>query len=158
LAKDFPDHVVINRGFGGSTMAECLYYTDRVVIPYKPRTIALREGVNDLERPGVTVQAVADQYAQFIKRVRAALPGVRIIVLSLNPTPGRAKSAVKEKELNELLKALVSQGENLDYVDLWSPMLGPEGEARAELFAADRIHNSAEGYRLWTRLIGPHLK
>ncbi len=158
LAKDFPEHAVINRGFGGSTMAECLYYTDRIVIPYKPKTIVLREGANDVENPKVTVREVADQYAQFIKKVQAALPDTRIIILSLNPTPGRFKRAAKQIELNELLKAMVAEGKNLDYVDLWTPMLGPEGRPRPELFVSDGIHNTEEGYRLWTQLITPHLK
>ncbi len=158
LTKDFPDHVVINRGFGGSTMADCLYYTDRIVIPYKPKTIVLREGANDVENPKVTVQEVAEQYAQFIKKVQAALPDTRIIILSLNPTPARIKKAAKQKELNELLKGMVAEGKNLDYVDLWTPTLGPEGKPKPELFVKDGIHNTEEGYRLWTQLIAPHLK
>src|SRR5882724_8606982 len=39
LAEDIPDQKVINRGFGGSTMADALYFADRIVIPYKPRLI-----------------------------------------------------------------------------------------------------------------------
>jgi lysophospholipase L1-like esterase len=158
LAQDFPDHVVINRGFGGSTMAQCLHFTDRIVIPYKPKTIVLREGTNDLQYPKVTVQEVADQYAQFIKQVQTALPETRIIILSVNPTPGRAKNVARQQELNNLLKAMVTSGKNLDYVDLWAPTLGSDGKPRPELFATDGIHNSPEGYRLWTQLITPHLK
>lgn len=158
LAKDFPDHVVINRGFGGSTMAECLHYTDRIVLPHKPKIVVLREGVNDLENPKVTVQQVADQYNEFVKQVQTALPDTRIIILSLNPTPGRAKSAAKEKELNILLKDMVTAGKNLTYVDLWDSMIGPDGKPRPELFAPDGIHNTAAGYQLWTQLIEPHLK
>src|SRR3954452_9799359 len=37
LAENFPDQKVINRGFGGSEMADATYFADRIVIPYKPR-------------------------------------------------------------------------------------------------------------------------
>jgi hypothetical protein len=33
LPKDFPQYNVINRGFGGSQIAECTYFADRIVIP-----------------------------------------------------------------------------------------------------------------------------
>src|SRR5687768_3630009 len=39
LAKDFPDHPVINRGFGGSQVADSTRYADRIVLPYKPKTV-----------------------------------------------------------------------------------------------------------------------
>src|SRR5690348_692468 len=39
LAADFPGHTVINRGFGGSRIADATYYADRLVAPYHPRAI-----------------------------------------------------------------------------------------------------------------------
>jgi len=44
----FPEYNVVNRGFGGSTMADLLYYTDKLIIPYRPRMIFIYEGDNDL--------------------------------------------------------------------------------------------------------------
>ena len=32
----FPQHRVINRGFGGARLADVLHYTDRIVLPYAP--------------------------------------------------------------------------------------------------------------------------
>jgi hypothetical protein len=48
LAKDFPDQKVINRGFGGSEMADSAYFAERIVIPYKPRLIVIQAGGNDI--------------------------------------------------------------------------------------------------------------
>src|SRR5688572_13651933 len=36
LATDFPNHSVINRGFGGSQIIDSVYYADRIVFPYEP--------------------------------------------------------------------------------------------------------------------------
>src|SRR5271163_4804882 len=58
LAEDFPKHQVINRGFGGSQVADSTYYADRIVIPYKPSLILLRAGTNDIQA-GKTPEQVA---------------------------------------------------------------------------------------------------
>src|SRR5580658_10362209 len=48
LASDFPNHQVINRGFGGSEISDSVYYFDRIVAPYHPRLIVFWAGSNDI--------------------------------------------------------------------------------------------------------------
>ena len=48
LKTDFPGLPVINRGFGGSQIYHVTMHADRIVIPYKPRTIVLYSADNDL--------------------------------------------------------------------------------------------------------------
>ena len=48
LAADFPGVPVINRGFGGSAIADSTYYADRIVVPYHPRLIVMYAGDNDI--------------------------------------------------------------------------------------------------------------
>ena len=35
--QDFPNHKVINRGFGGSEILDCTHFADRIIFPYEPR-------------------------------------------------------------------------------------------------------------------------
>ena len=42
--------------------------------------------------------------------------------------------------------------------DIYSSMLGADGQPRPELFLGDRLHLNAEGYALWQRIIALHLK
>src|SRR5688572_6962004 len=58
LAADFPEHAVINRGFGGSEISDSVRYFDRIVLPYKPRQIIVYAGGNDVHR-GKSPQVVA---------------------------------------------------------------------------------------------------
>ncbi len=53
LAESFPDIRTVNRGFGGSEMADSVKYARRVVVPHAPRIVVLYAGENDLNR-GVT--------------------------------------------------------------------------------------------------------
>jgi hypothetical protein len=48
IHKDLPEYTIINRGFGGSQMSDLLHFTDRIVLPYKPRLIVVQEGGNDI--------------------------------------------------------------------------------------------------------------
>src|SRR5580692_9618664 len=46
LAEDLPGYTVINRGIDSFQMSDLLYFTDRLVLPYKPRLIVLHVGGN----------------------------------------------------------------------------------------------------------------
>ncbi len=85
LARDFPEHKVINRGFGGSQIADSVYYAERIVFPYKPRLIVMRAGGNDIAA-GKTPDQVAADFRAFVEKVRAKLPETRICYMSLAPT------------------------------------------------------------------------
>jgi hypothetical protein len=54
----------INRGFGGSTLAEALYYFDRMVAKYQPKWVFMYEGDNDLTQ-GKAPEVIASEYDEF---------------------------------------------------------------------------------------------
>ncbi|HEX3997726.1 MAG TPA: SGNH/GDSL hydrolase family protein [Pirellulales bacterium] len=157
LAQDFPDYKVINRGFGGSELADSVYYADRIVIPYKPRLIVLFAGTNDINA-GKSPQTVFDDFKAFVARVRGALPDTRIAYLSISPAPSRWSQADKQKEANRLIRDYIAtEKKNLDYIDLWDQFLGPDGKPREDLFLLDRLHNNAAGYKIRAAAVRPHL-
>jgi len=49
LTEDFPKTKVINRGFGGSQIEDSVDFSNRIVIPYRPRLIVFYAGDNDIE-------------------------------------------------------------------------------------------------------------
>jgi lysophospholipase L1-like esterase len=156
LAQDFPDHRVLNRGFGGSQMSDVLQFADRIAIPYRPKLIVVQAGGNDIHAGKAPEQVLAD-FKAFVTKVRATLPQVRIAFASLNPAPSRWAEAEQQQKANQLIRDYVAGGDNLDYIDLWGAFLGPEGQPRAELFVADRLHNNAAGYKIRADLTRPHL-
>lgn len=156
LEQDFPDHQVINRGFGGCHMADVVYYADRIVIPYKPRMIVVQAGGNDLNA-GKTPQQVLADFQALVTKVRAKLPYVRIAYLSSSPSPARWSQADKQLEMNRLVKDYIAAGKNLDYIELYDAFLNKDGKPREELFVADRLHHNAEGYKIRTAIVKPHL-
>jgi lysophospholipase L1-like esterase len=157
LPQDFPDLKVINRGFGGSQMADSVYFADRIVIPYKPRLIVINAGGNDINAGKTPKQVLAD-FRAFVEKVRAALPGTRIAFVSLSPSPKRWEQVEEQKEANRLVKEYVRSGKDLDYIELWDQFLGPDGRPREDLFVEDRLHNNEAGYKIRAEVVRPHLR
>lgn len=157
LAEDFPDLKVINRGFGGSQIADSTLYAGRIVVPYKPRLVVLYAGDNDLAA-GKTPQQVFEDYKAFVARVRRDLPKAKIAFISIKPSPSRAALLPKMREANGLIKNYVSRDKGLAYIDVFTPMLGGDGSPRPELFGPDRLHMNREGYLLWKSVVAPYLR
>lgn len=152
LASDFPEHQVLNRGFGGSQIADAVKYADRIVIPYEPRAVVFRSGGNDLNA-GKSPEQVFGDFKQFVAKVHAKLPNTRIYFISWNPTIARWKQADKEKALNDMVKGFVAGNEKLTYIEAYDMVLGPDGQPRPELFVADKLHFSPAGYKLLTERV-----
>jgi lysophospholipase L1-like esterase len=156
LAEDFPETKVINRGFGGSEIADSTFYVDRIVVPYKPGIIILYAGDNDLAG-GKTPQQVFEDYKAFVSRVRQHLPETRIAFISIKPSPARASLLQNMKEANKLIKDYASRNKRLKYIDIFTPMLDKAGNSRPELFGPDKLHMNREGYILWKSVVAPFL-
>lgn len=149
--------IVVKRGFGGSRMEDCAAYLSRLVIPYKPRTVVVYAGENDLAE-GRRPEQVLRSFTRFVEGVRAALPEARIAYVSIKPSIARAGMLDDIRATNALIHDYVSHLENARYIDVFTPMLDSQGAPRAELFREDRLHMNQNGYALWHTLISPVLK
>jgi len=157
LAQDFPSAKVINRGFGGSQIADSTRYADRIVIPYHPDSIFFYAGDNDLAAGKSPPQVLAD-FDAFLQKVRPALPECDIYFISIKPSPSRAGIIEKGREANRLIEKYIQGKPHLAYVDVFTPMLGPDGKPPADLFVADMLHMNAKGYAIWVRVMAPLVK
>jgi lysophospholipase L1-like esterase len=153
----FPDLPVINRGFGGSTMADAAHFADRIVIAYKPATVIAFAGGNDIHA-GRSPQEVADAFKELVKKVHAELPKAKIYFISLFPNVARASEDEKCKRVNELIREFTKTDERLGYVDTRSRMENPEGKARPELLRQDGLHMNDDGYKIWNEMVGGILR
>jgi len=154
IHDDLQGYTVINRGFGGSKMADVLRYTDRIVIPYRPRLIVVNAGGNDIHA-GRTPEEVLSDFKSFVAKVQAALPQTRIALSGLQPSPARWNQADTRRRFNTMLRAYVATQKNVVYLDLFDAYLGADGKPREELFVADKLHHSAAGYEVRVRITRP---
>ncbi len=152
----FQSTPVIKRGFGGSRLLDCARYVDRLILPYAPRMVVVYAGDNDLAE-GRSPQEVLDSFRDLVARVHEELPDTRIAYVSIKPSPSRAALMEKAVEANRLVAAYTATSPQLDYIDIYSRMLGVDGKPRSDLFADDSLHLNAAGYAVWQSAIAAHL-
>jgi lysophospholipase L1-like esterase len=156
LREDFPGRQVINRGFGGSQIVDAAHFADRIIVPYKPRMVVLRAGGNDLNAGKSPEQVFAD-FKEFVSKIHARLPETEIAYIALSPSIARWKQADKEKALNSMVKDFITGQPRLTYIETYDMVLGADGQPRAELFVADKLHFNAEGYKLLVERVRPYV-
>jgi len=157
MAQDFPEHRVINRGFGGSQLADSVAFADRIVISYRPKMVLLYAGDNDIAAGKPPEQVFAD-FKSFVQRIQAALSETRIAYISIKPSLARWRLVEKIKAANQLIEAYSRKNDKLMFIDVFTPMLGSDGEPRKELFVPDGLHLNAKGYELWNSVVKPFLE
>lgn len=157
LEKEFGTSAgIIKRGFGGSQLGDCVKNLERLVVRYQPRTVLVYAGDNDLAA-GVTPAEVERRFVAFVDGVRAKLPATRIAYISIKPSPSRSALLPQIRATNDLIRAAAAAREHVEYIDIFTPMLGGNGEPRHELFREDALHLNADGYALWKRIIAPYV-
>jgi lysophospholipase L1-like esterase len=136
-----------NRGFGGSTLADALYYFDRMVVKYQPKWVIMYEGDNDLAK-GKLPQQIAAEYDEFKTRLKKQVPGAKLVFVAARPSMARVAIVDKQKELNALIKA---KGDY--FIDMHSPFYLADGSLMMDIFVADKLHLNEKGYAIFAKQI-----
>ncbi len=156
LAEDYPEHKVINRGFGGTEIVDSTHFADRLIFPHEPKQIFLRAGGNDIHAGRLPAEVAVD-FREFVRVVHARLPKTEIIYIGVSPAPSRWGESDKYRELNRLIREMALDMPRVGFVDTFDMVLTADGKARPELFVKDRLHFSPEGYKLLADRVRPFL-
>lgn len=158
LTEAFPGKTVIQRGFGGSDMNDAIKYIGRILAHDRPKQIVLYEGDNDIGQGGASARDVYARFTTFFALARKMAPSATITFVAIKPSVARKQFMATQEEANRLIRTYLAGQKNASFVDVYTPMLDASGQPRAELFQADGLHMTAQGYELWKQLIGPALK
>ncbi|MBO0940039.1 hypothetical protein J2I47_26070 [Fibrella sp. HMF5335] len=158
LSEAFPGKTVLQRGFGGSEVADVIKFSPRIITPYKPRQVVLYAGDNDIAQSKKTAREVYNNVLTLFMLVRKNVPGATFTYVSIKPSPARRQQMAVQTEANALIKNYLSGQKNTSFVDVYTPMLNAAGQPRPELFTADSLHMNAAGYDVWKQAIAPALK
>jgi lysophospholipase L1-like esterase len=153
LNKDMNGLKVLNRGFGGSTVPEAIYYADVLFFKHHPKKIVFYSGDNDIAWQRWSVHQVLNSYKYFCKVIHSHLPKTKIYIVSLKPSPARGKYWKKMKILNDSLQVYAKNQKLCDYIDAANCFLDDKGNIKKEFFAQDGVHLNKDGYKVWTKII-----
>lgn len=154
--KEFGGYSALDRGIGGAVTKDIDRYLNDIVFPYHPKQVVIYVGENDLLN-SPDAETVLNDFKKLYGDIRAKLPVVPIVYLSIKGSPSRAQYQEKAKKANLLISAYIKSQSHIVYVDVYQPMLDKNGNMQPKLFTEDMLHMNAAGYQLWNKLLIPYL-
>ncbi|MDR2353756.1 MAG: GDSL-type esterase/lipase family protein [Deltaproteobacteria bacterium] len=155
-----PQANVKNQGRSGDTTHAVLFRLNQTVHAH-PDLIFLQVGINDLSQ-GRLPQDVLETQKRIWRELENRVPQARLVVCSLVPInvslfnwPSPLKND-RITETNTLL-AKEAKAANLDFVDLFSPMVSVSGSL-PESLTEDGLHLTAPAYDIWVETLQNYLK
>lgn len=153
LYADFKDIKPVNLGFGGSTLAACVWFFERIMSSYHPKRLVFYAGDNDLG-DGRHPEEVFIFFQQLMVKTQARFGDLPCYYISLKPSLNRWHMADQFKFTNNLIETeIIKHSNNWHFVNIFKEMLGPDGNPKREYYVEDGLHLSELGYELWARVV-----
>jgi len=157
LSTDFPKKDIVNLGFGGSTLAACVWFFQRIMVDYKPKALYVYAGDNDLS-DGRHPEEVLIFFQQLAIHTANRFGDLPCYFISLKPSPSRWNMAEQFKYTNNLIESeIIKVNKNWTFIDVFKKMLDKAGNPMPELFLEDGLHLNEKGYKLWKEIVNPYL-
>lgn len=153
LDRDFADFKPANLGFGGSTLAACVWFFDRVMASYQPERLIFYAGDNDLG-DGRHPEEVFIFFQQLVIKTNRRFGNLPCHYISLKPSPSRWHMLDKYKYANHLIENEITLNQpDWQYIDVFEHMINSSGQPIEDYFMSDGLHLSERGYHLWATII-----
>lgn len=153
VGQDMLPWIAHNRGMEGANYSaiRAHFVNERAKAP---GAIILYAGENDLAN-GIPVRAVVRELAMFAAETRAREGHIPLLLLSMKPSPKRARIFQDQLLFNRAARYLAKEDANLHYVDVTTPLV--EAARSTNLYLPDRVHMNPAGYAIWARIISREL-
>jgi lysophospholipase L1-like esterase len=156
LEQDFKGYNPLNMGFGGSTLAACVWFFNRVVVPIKPKQLVIYAGDNDLG-DGRHAEEVFIFFKQLIANINKHFKNIPVAYISIKPSILRWGINDRILYANQLIETEIKDIPNFTFIDVYHQMTDANGYPRGDLFEPDGLHLSAQGYELWKKHVQAYL-
>jgi len=149
IPEDFIDYLPVNLGFGGSTLAACVWFFDRIVGPYDPKRIVFYAGDNDLG-DGRTPEEVFIFFQQLTLKIKEHFGAIPCYFISLKPSPKRWNIKDAFEYANSLIaQEITAKEKNWKFINIYPQMIGADGLPVKRYFDDDGLHLTADAYKIW---------
>jgi len=156
LTTVFKEYNPVNLGFGGSTLAACTWFFDRVFDKIKkPEAIVIYAGDNDLG-DGRHPEEVVLFLENLLRKIRAKYGNIPCSYISIKPSINRWHLSGSIRYANSNIKEIEFKDANFHYVSIYDEMLDENGYPKAIYFVQDGLHLSKKGYELWLEILRSH--
>jgi lysophospholipase L1-like esterase len=159
VAMYFPGYPIINRGFGGATLVDLIYYVDEAIIKYQPSQVFIYCGENDIAdvdtvSPATVLLRFKTLHTILLKKLPRA---TKIVFVSLKPSVARWHLESKFIAANKLIEGYIATQKDIQFLDVHTAMLDDNKEVLKDIFIADQLHMNPKGYLIWQKQFAPFL-
>ncbi|NCP84999.1 MAG: hypothetical protein GW823_08910 [Bacteroidetes bacterium] len=158
LKEDMSPLPVIQRGYGGAQYSDLIHFTELFIKPHKLGGIVIFVANDIRAQPDDKTPAeVLALFKEVVRISRKTHPNIPIYSIAITPTRSRWKAWPEIKISNELVKAYCNKTDNVHFIETDSVFLDEKGEPIDSLFREDKLHLTADGYKVWTKIIRKNL-
>jgi hypothetical protein len=152
----FEKYKPLNLAFGGSTLAACTWFFDRVFKNINDiDAIVLYAGENDLA-DGRHPEEVILFLENLVAKIRGKYGNIPCTVISIKPSVARTHLLNSIHFTNSEIQKLMSKDKNCHYIDVYDLMLDDKGKPNADFFIEDGLHLNDLGYKLILDALNKH--
>ena len=152
LNEDFKSYNVLNYGFGGAFIEDCIRYFDPLFSNINPIAFVLYVGGNDLSLE-YSNRKINSLFKILLTKIKSQFPNTKIICVSIKPSYHRIEKFKKIKKLNTIMKEELMKNDKNSYVDIFKLFLNKDRKIIKSYFLKDNLHLSSRGYKVWKREI-----
>ncbi|EOR92918.1 hypothetical protein ADIARSV_4006 [Arcticibacter svalbardensis MN12-7] len=157
LYDDFKYIKPVNLGFGGSTLAACVWFFERIMLPYQPKRLVIYAGDNDLG-DGRNPEEVLIFFQQLVAKATLRFGNIPCYFVSIKPSPSRWNIVSHFKSANTFIEnEIANHALNWKFVNVFDRMLDASGLPIKEYYASDGLHLTEKGYELWKDVISNNI-
>lgn len=152
--KHYANRKALNLGYSGDRTEHVLWRLENGEIDgLKPKAAVIMIGTNNTGHRNDPPEAIAAGVEAIVKKLRAAWPETKLLVLGIFPRAPKAtdKPRVNNDAANALI-AKLADGDHVQYLNINDKMLTPDGELTKEIMP-DFLHPQAKGYGIWADAI-----
>ena len=152
LNEDFKSYNVLNYGFGGAFIEDCIRYFDRLFSNINPIAFVLYVGGNDLSLE-YSNRKINSLFKILLTKIKSQFPNTKIICVSIKPSYHRIEKFKKIKKLNTIMQEELMKNDKNSYVDIFKLFLNKDEKIIKSYFVKDNLHLSKKGYEVWKKAI-----
>ncbi|HEX9785109.1 MAG TPA: GDSL-type esterase/lipase family protein [Opitutaceae bacterium] len=113
-------------------------------------------GSNDIN-DGKTPQQVLEDFKTFVNEVTRKLGNLEIAFISIAGNPARWSQIERVREANALVASYAKENRHVEFIDVFSHMMAPNGLPKPDIFIDDRLHMNEKGYKIWRAIVAPYV-
>lgn len=148
LTTIFKEYQPLNLGFGGSTLAACTWFFERVFKNINNiDSIVIYAGDNDLGE-GRHPEEVVLFLENLLEKIRVKYGNIKCTCISIKPSIARKHLQESMHYTNACIKSLMYKDDNFFYVNIFDKLLDENGNPNKKYYVEDGLHFNTEGYKI----------